>query len=240
VDEAAAGDFGTYRQRDSARVAFTISAFADATTSPLDPAIFRQPYADQAAALYRALLPRLPELLDDVQRFRTHWQAEDDVLEASVEAIATGAIRIEERPELDLAVVTVPEAWPGRHVHRFTQARHTSCHPMAIHNATGCFRILLVQGRRYEVQYRYESWVQYVSRRPAPRVDLAPLALRLTAEEGGGGRWTFDGADEITPRLRLEGEGASRIEPDRFRAEVEAVLASAPPAWDPYDPVSAL
>ena len=59
---------------------------------------------------------------------------------------------------------------------------------MALHNAVQSFRTLLIQGRTYELQYRYESWVQYVSRTPLPRIDLAPLAERLSALESGRGR----------------------------------------------------
>ena len=36
--------------------------------------------------------------------------------------------------------------------------------------------------------YRYETWVQYTSRRPRARVDLTPLAEELTAEEPGDAR----------------------------------------------------
>jgi hypothetical protein len=234
VDVAAAGDFGTYRHRDSARAVFVLAAYADPALSPLGGDLFRRAYSEQAAALYRELLPLLPQVLDDLPRFRRHWEAEDEVLEVSEGAVASGTIRIEERPDLDLAVVTVPEGWPGRHVHRFAQGRDAACHPMAIHNATRRFRILLVQGRRSEVQYRYESWVQYVSVRPLPRVDLEPLARRLNEREGDG-QWVFDGVDAITPRLRFEGR-ASRTPPDQVRSELEAFLATAPAGWDPYDP----
>jgi hypothetical protein len=97
-------------------------------------------------------------------------------------------------------------------------------HPMAIHNATRRFRLLLVRGRSYEVRYRYETWVELVSSRPLPRVDLAPLAEALTAEEAYGARWTFDGVDEITPSLRLEGAAESAISPESFRGRVEEYL----------------
>lgn len=235
VDVAAAGDFGTYRSRGAARAVFVLSAFADPELSPLGAASFARPYPDVAAGLYRELLALLPEVLGSPERFRRHWEAEEAVLDASEAAIRGGLIGIEEAPDLDLAVVTLPERWPERHVHRFTQARHTSCHPMAIHTATHRFRILLMQGRRYELQYRYESWVQYQSARPKPRVDLAPLARELSTLEDGDGRWSFDGVQAITPRLRLEGSGASRIPPEELRRRVEEFLKTAPPAWDPYD-----
>ena len=95
VDVARAGDFATYRDRRAACIAFTVSAFADPGTSPLDPAIFDLPYAGQCAALYRELLPRLVEIVTDTERFRRYWQDEERVLEESEQAIRDGRVTIE-------------------------------------------------------------------------------------------------------------------------------------------------
>ena len=108
------------------------------------------------------------------------------------------------------------------------------CHPFAIHNRTQRNRLLLVQGQAMEFQYRYESWVQFASRRPLPRADLSDFCARIDAEEEAG-RWVFDGVDDITPRLHMEGACASSIPADRFIRDLCAFLKDAPPAWDPYD-----
>ncbi len=222
---AEAGDFATYRDRQAARIAFTVSAFADPPRSPLDRAIFELPYAERCAALYRELLPRLGEMLADTGRFRKYWEAEDRMLTDSERALRRGGVTIEELPEVDLAIVRIAE---GR-------ARET-VHPMAINNATRCNRILMRQGRRYDCAYRYESWVQFISKPPPPRVDLAPLAEALSGDEPGAVQWVFDGVSEITPRLTLSGAEESAISPEAFAARLADFLATAPPAWDPYDP----
>ncbi len=224
IDVAAAGDFGTYRLREAARITFVLSAFADPDFSPLDAQIFHEPYPKMAARLYQDLLPRLPEIVNHVDGFRSYWESEDAMLEESESMIKTGKIQIEEFPAIDLAVVTLPESLPGRKVHRFTQNRRAACHPMALHNVIRSFRVLLMQGRTYELQYRYESWVQYISRKPLPRVDLAPLAEELSAMESGNGRWTFDGVDEITPKLALTSADQSRIPPQEFLARLQNAL----------------
>jgi Family of unknown function (DUF6687) len=234
VDVAAAGDFGTFRSRNAARISIAISAFADADRSPLDPAVFALPYEQYAAAMYEEMLPRVEELLDYPDRFRELWAEEDAHLALSEAGLRDHFVALDEVPEIDLAVVTVPEGWMTRQVHRFTQPRSQSVHPMAVHNATARFRVLLVEGRRYEVQFRYESWVQYVSRRPFPRVDLTPLAKSLTADEASG-HWIFDGAGAIAPSLHLDGASESSISPEAFRSRVEEFLRDAPGAWDPYD-----
>jgi uncharacterized protein DUF6687 len=227
IDIAAAGDFGTYRFREAARADFVLSAFADPDVSPLGGDLFKEPYPKMAARLYWEVLPRLPEIVMDLDRFRGYWEAEDAMLAESEEMLRKGAIRIEETPELDLAVVTLPEYVSGRKVHRFTQNRRAACHPMALHNMLHTFRVLLVQGNSYEFQYRYESWVHYVSRRPLPRVDLRPLARRLSEMESGNGRWVFDGVDEITPKLALENTEESRISQSEFVERVKTFLAEA-------------
>ena len=75
-----------------------------------------------------------------------------------------------------------------------------------------------------------------MSRPPPPRVDLAPLAEALSADESGAARWTFDGVSELTPRMILSGDQESSIPPETFADRLAQFLATAPPAWDPYDP----
>jgi len=224
IDIAAAGDFATYRLRDAARCTFALAAFADPDLSPLDPKIFRERYPTMAARLYEEILPRFPEMVNHTERFQSYWEHEDAMLEESEAMIRNGAIQIQEISELDLAVVTLPESLAGRKVHRFTSNRNAACHPMALHNVIRSFRVLLMQGRSYELQYRYESWVQYISRKPLPRIDLSALAEEFSAMEHGTARWKFDGIDEITPKLALSGTEESQIPPETFRCRVEEFL----------------
>ena len=132
-------------------------------------------------------------------------------------------------------MVQLPERLTTNRVHRFASSQQSECHPLAIYNATPCTRILLMQGQHVEFQYRYEGWVQLVSRKPAARVDLSTLAEELNLEENSGGHWRFDGVDAITPRLHLKGRYESSIPVEIIRQKLEHHLRTAPPAWDPYD-----
>jgi hypothetical protein len=217
-DVAAAGDFATYRDRTAARISMTLAALR-AGAGESDP--------------YPSALEQLPAMVDDIERFRDRWDAEDAALTASEQAVATGRITIVEEPDLDLAVVTIGEGDDLGGGHRFAHQRYEGVHPMALHNATGCFRLAVVRGRRYELLFRYESWVQYRSRRPLPRVDLAPLAAALGEAEPGGG-WEADDPSWLTPALRLAGGRESALTAGQFLDRVRAHLRTAPPAWDPY------
>ncbi len=233
-DVAAAGDFATFVDRDAARVSFALAALADPARSPLGPGLLEAPYPERCAGLYEELLGRLPELVDDVDAHRSLWGEEDAALAAAEAALAAGEVTIDEVPELDLAVVSIPSGRPAALATRFGSRQDAACHPAAINNATRALRILVLHGRRYELVFRYESWVKYVSRRPLARVDLAPLAERLQSEERGGARWSFDGVAALVPSLRLVDGHESDIDPMRLRTMVERHLATAPPAWDPY------
>ncbi|HVH28279.1 MAG TPA: DUF6687 family protein [Vicinamibacterales bacterium] len=224
VDVAQAGDFGIFRTRQAARIAFTLSAYSDASTSPLPRALFELPYPKLTAELYIRLLEVLPALATRLDDYRSLWEGEDAKLTTTEELIEQGQIAIDEQPDLDLAIVRMPSA--------------LSYHPFALHTRTHCSRLLVVQGTRVELQYRYEGWVQMASKRPLPRVDLEGLATELNLEETGGGRWVFDGVDQITPRLFWQGTSASSFPPEAIVTRVEHHLRTGPPAWDPYDPAS--
>ncbi len=84
--------------------------------------------------------------------------------------IWSGEVSIDEIEDLDLAIVRVPENWAVQPVHRFTvSGLHAAVHPSAINNATDRFRVLTMHGARYTLEYRYETWVRYLARRPLGR-----------------------------------------------------------------------
>jgi hypothetical protein len=95
-------------------------------------------------------------------------------------------------------------------------------------------RVLLVQGRRYRLELRYETWVMLTSRRVAPRPDLRPLAAHLSELEPRGAVWHADPPGSLTPYLQLADDAESGLAADVVRTELTAFLATAAPAWDPF------
>jgi len=232
IDAAQAGDFGVYKSRNAARIAFAISAYADPETSPLSKSVFRLHYSELAAELYREVLTVMPALLADIHAYRTLWDEEDRKLTESEKLIGDGIITIEERPELDLAIIRIPDTIDASRVHRFTQSRSVECHPFAIHNQTTRSRLILIKGGDIEFQYRYESWVRMASRRPELRIDLTSLAEELNREEGDA-RWIFEGVECIVPRLYRKGTGV--IDSQRFIELLAGALRTGVVGWNPYD-----
>lgn len=231
IDVASAGDFATFRDRRAARVSMTLDAFADIERSPIASALVGS-YDEQCVALYEETIPLLVSMATDIDRYRDLWADEDAELTASESALCEGIVTIGEVPDIDLAIVTIPDSEASRGGHRFAGMSFDSIHPMALHNATGCLRLLVVHGRRYQFVDRYETWVQYRSRLPRPRVDMRPLADRLMESERGSARWSASAPGSLTPTLRVEGE--SSLEPEVMCEMVVTHLRSSPPAWDPY------
>lgn len=143
IDVAGAGDFATFADRDSMRIAMAIAAHDDPARSPLGAEVFAGSYPDQCAGLYAALLPKVAELIDHPERLRPLWAAEDAHLTESLDAIDRGEVRLREEPGLDLAVCVVPETWAERAASRFTVPRQEALHPAALPNRTGCMRLLV-------------------------------------------------------------------------------------------------
>jgi len=235
ADLARAGDFATYRDRRAARASMAISALTDAERSPVGADAFAGDYGHLCAALYEAALGVLVELLDEPERFRRLWKEEDEELTAAEAALADGSVDVREIGDIDLAVIRIDDAAPGGGGHRFGGRWADGLHPMALHQATSCCRLLVARGDRYTYTDRYETWVQYRSRPLPRRIDLAPVAEELTAEEQDGAVWQAAPPSELTPELRTIDGTPSSLAFDTVAAIVERALRTAPPAWDPYD-----
>lgn len=216
IDIAAAGDFATYRDRRAARAAMAMARRGAAETSCT--------YSEFTHQLYTDLLPEVLPMALDNDRYRDLWEDEDAELTASERAIDDGKVTFDERPELDLAIVTIDDREPSRGGHRFGHDRFDGLHPMALHNVTDRFRLLLIHGRSYRYVDRYETWVNYISRPTLPRVDLRTLAEELTALETGATRWSAGAPTALTPELAPDGE--SSLEPGIVTDRIVATLAT--------------
>lgn len=233
-----AGDFGVVRRRDAARLCFIIEALTDPTNGALPAEVFAAP--DRVVALYQAVLPLLPQIIRDLQqgspRFGVLWAAQDQHLDASEALLADGSVTIEELPDIDLAIVRIPPQLEPRRVRRYLEDEQAAVHPFAVNTATNCTRLLRIQGQHYELEYRYESWLQIVSRRVPLRVRLEGVAERLNALESAAPMWIADEPmTAIVPRLRRSDASPSTLSVTTVIAELRKAFNSASVAWDPYD-----
>ncbi len=221
------GDFDRWSGERATKVTCALYGLESLPSSPVRQGLAGiRDYLERTAYLYRETLPMVQELLDDTERFEEYWRAEYAKVEAGRELFAKGEASVQEAADLDLAIFDLPH----------------EVHDLALYEQTQCSRVALVmEGFRYQVRYRYESWVELQSRKPPPRIDLKPFANQLQAIEGNAGEWAADEAQRTLPRLRLRGpEGGtspSSITPGLFVRLLAAYLheneSNAERLWSP-------
>lgn len=213
LDVATVGDFGTYKNREAAHVAFVLQAWAQPDKSPLNRGVFRRPYDEVTSILYEELLPRFSNLFQRVHFLEQYWKEEDTLLDWSEEAIRSGSIKIEEHADLDFSIVETPNSkkWvAGRPKVDGARWTHSVCHQFAVHNSTNSSRILVTDGERHDFYYRYETWVETVVRKPQPRLHLKPIAERLNRLEGKN-IWSAEDIKDIVPHLNTTQKAQSKL-----------------------------
>lgn len=235
-DVARAGDFATFDDRDAARLSMAIAAAArgEDSSAPTLP----EDYAELTGILYADLIERLPAWCDDPSSVEALWAEEDATLTASDDAFERGDVTIDEHADVDLAVVRVTGDAPVAGGHRFGSSWAAGLHPMAVYARTDRNVVATVRGRTYQIEQRYESWVQYRSRAVRGRRDLAPLAERLNdLEQGGDATWSATSVGAITPTM-TSGDGDSSLDAEKVVGLLVDHVATAPVAWDPFRPAS--
>jgi hypothetical protein len=219
AEVARAGDFAKTTDRRAARVAFALGELRGDDEKPTQQ--------------FEHLLPRLGDLAAHIEDHADLWQAEDEQLDTTEEAFADGRITIEEDVELDLAVVTIDPSTSLWGKHRFSLMDVAPCHPIPVHNRTDRFRVLYRNGDWVGLNYRFESWVQYQSRRPLPRVDLTDLATELTALDDH--EWTFAFPRSKNPPVSwLTSWQPSRIAFPELHERITTALRAAETVFSPY------
>jgi hypothetical protein len=154
---------------------------------------------DEASAeKFEWFLPRFAAIVENPAAGRAAGQPEYDRVQAAVAAMQAPATQRRNYPEIGLTVVQTPVPAPY----------------YALFGPTAGFDIVLslYDGQRYELEYKYTTWIDLESRPTLPRLHLAPLVARLNALETSGHRWAADGITDTGPLLRLAGKKLTKAE----------------------------
>jgi hypothetical protein len=154
---------------------------------------------DEASAeKFDWFLPRFAGILQNPEAGRAAWQPEYDRAQQAAAIIQSPQATWRRYSEIGLAVVNTPAPRPY----------------YALFGPTGGYDIVLSQheGNRYELEYKYTTWIDLASRPTLPRLALAPLVARLNALETSGRAWAADGITDTGPLLRLNGKKLSKAE----------------------------
>ena len=154
---------------------------------------------DEASAeKFEWFLPRFAEILTCPEGGRAAWQPEYDRVKAAVAHLQNPPTAQRRYPEIGLVVVATPAPVPY----------------YALFGPTAGFDVVLslYGGNRYELEYKYTTWIDLESRPTLPRLALAPLVARLNALETSGQTWAADGITDTGPLLRLTGRKLTKAE----------------------------
>lgn len=99
-------------------------------------------------------------------------------------------------------------------------------HYYALFNSTEGFDIVLTiyPNNRFELEYKYTTWIDLASRPNLPRVGLKPLAKYLNSLEVSEFLWQVDSISDTGPILRLE--SAELTKADRYSNPSERIIYS--------------
>ena len=154
---------------------------------------------DEASAeKFAWFLPRFGSVLLNPAAFHAIWQPEYERITDAVAVMNGPQTRLQYYPEIGLCVIRTPEPLPY----------------YALFGPTvGADIVLsLYDGGRYELEYKYTTWIDLESRPTLPRLPMNPLVARLNALELSGQIWAADGITDTGPLLRLAGRKLSKAE----------------------------
>ncbi|GAB3571787.1 hypothetical protein GCM10027345_01570 [Hymenobacter daeguensis] len=165
---------------------------------PFGAPIRRRREDEASAGKFDWFLPRFAEVLQDPEAGRAAWQPEYERVKGAVSQLQGPLTTFQRHPETGLAVIKTPAPVPY----------------YALFGPTAGCDVVLSQydGNRYELEYKYTTWIDLESRSTLPRLNLAPLVARLNELETSGQRWAADGITDTGPLLRLAGRKLPKAE----------------------------
>ncbi|MCB2377790.1 hypothetical protein LGH70_09370 [Hymenobacter sp. BT635] len=165
---------------------------------PFGAPVLRRREDEASIEKFEWFLPRFAEILLNPESGRAAWEPEYARVQQAAALMQSPATTLTRYPALGLVVVRTPEPLPYYGLFGPT---------------TGSDIVLSIyDGQRYELEYKYTTWIDLESRPTLPRLPLDALAAHLNALEQSPRRWSFDGITDTGPLLRLAGNTLKKAE----------------------------
>jgi hypothetical protein len=224
VAAAEAGDFSAWSTRDGLKVSLAIQGLD--SESPLAACVHGGTVTDDEHA-YRLVLPVIGDLLARPDRFEDLWRAGLEQIDAAMDSFAGSRSTVDE--DADHLVSLVRLAAGASAAERFDPTSHSAALHAVSHHAGGLLTVIASEASdrrwRYHVDWPYWSWADTVVRPRVDRVDLAPVAARLSDLEPpapAAPRWQVDRGG-LSSALTVD--RPSGIAPAEVAAALRAALA---------------
>ncbi len=208
IDTATTGDFSRFTTHKALKFDLTISGFSSSNKSPLYSQIQDLLEAPKRQILYDTLFDLYPKLLSEIDTYNYLWDEEYHLILTELEELKNGTIRVENYPDIDFGIIYAPE----------------KLHLVTLCTATPSNRILEItrhnDGFFYDFQYTVDSWFDLLTKKPLPRLDLKPLAMKLNdMEPDSMVLWEADSITHPRPTLSPKDSQGNRtmscLSPDR-------------------------
>jgi hypothetical protein len=144
---------------------------------------------EECVAKFDFFLPRFAAVLLNPEASKTVWQKEYEKVLSDFEEFNSNN-NIEIYPEIDLGIVYHPK--PLHYYALFSAAKDCD------------IVVSVYDGNKYEIEYKYTTWVDIVSRKTFPRIDMSRLVKKLNKIEKNSLKWTCNRITDTGPILRLE------------------------------------
>ncbi|RDV16004.1 hypothetical protein DXT99_06420 [Pontibacter diazotrophicus] len=172
--------------------------------------------AAQCVQKFRYFLREFDRVLQDPDWERGAWEDEVGSVLLGYRDMYKSDTKITRHPEIGLIIIQTPHP-----VHYYALFSRTQGFDMVL----ACY-----DQNKYELEYKYTTWVDIASRPTLPRLNMAPLAERLNQLETFGRRWTHEAITDTGPLLRLDGDKLTRTEAYDNPTERDIYTSSIPVA----------
>jgi hypothetical protein len=147
---------------------------------------------------FEYFIPTFKEVLLNTDQFQATWQEEYNHALAGYNRIDSGEYPINNYPEIGLQCIHAK----------------APMHYYGLFSKSDGFDIVMsiYPENKYEVEYKYTTWVDITSRPTLPRISFKPLLQQLNILEQNQYTWHSDGVSDTGPILRLEKDNLSKAE----------------------------
>lgn len=157
---------------------------------------------------FRFFLDAFEDVLLNTEKYASVWEKDFEAVKKGLRVITGASTNTEHIPHIGLTVINTPAPLP--YYSLFQPSINTDI-VLSIYN-----------NNRYELEYKYTTWVDIVSRPTLPRIDLQPLAAQLNTMERSGLKWYCDKITDTGPILRIENSELTKAQ--RFANPVERTI----------------
>jgi hypothetical protein len=158
---------------------------------------------EDCVAKFYYFLPRFEAVLENPTAFESDWREEFEEVMSGVDKMKSAKIRTYEN--IRLYVVEIDEP-----IHYYALMGERAAYDMILS---------LYSNNRYELEIKYTTWVDIVSRPTLPRLQMQPLVDELNKLEKSDCQWFCDKITDTGPILRLEATNLSKA--DRYANPTE-------------------